>query len=179
MITPLPNYLFDEFPLDVKRLMGALLYVRHLSDSLYADLLEPIHWLEASQLLAQNCCSLMGLSQESPLAVSLTLGCTAVPHLMKAALLLQKSTNEGIVWAASGELPVEIAVGRERQYHSVFVCPVSHEQTSAANPPMRLPCGHVISKASLTNMAKNARRKFKCTYCTSEQLLSEAVEIIL
>ncbi|KNC84685.1 hypothetical protein SARC_03119, partial [Sphaeroforma arctica JP610] len=70
---------------------------------------------------------------------------------------------------------VEIDVGKDHQYHSVFACPVSREQTTAENPPMRLPCGHVIAKVSLRNLSKGVR--FKCPYCPQEQTPADAVQI--
>ncbi len=31
-------------------------------------------------------------------------------------------------------------------FYSIFACPVSKEQSSEENPPMMLPCGHVLCK---------------------------------
>ena len=64
---------------------------------------------------------------------------------------------------------VEIDLGPDRLYHSAFTCPVSRETACATNPPMRLPCGHVICQDSIRKIAKGNRRRFKCTYCPSEQ----------
>jgi|LauGreDrversion2_3_1035106.scaffolds.fasta_scaffold316019_1 hypothetical protein len=41
-------------------------------------------------------------------------------------------------WGSGGTLAVEVDLGPESQYHSVFVCPVSREQASRDNPPMML-----------------------------------------
>lgn len=45
------------------------------------------------------------------------------------------------------EYPIEIELGREHQYHSIFVCPISREIVHPNNPPIMLPCGHVISES--------------------------------
>ena len=39
---------------------------------------------------------------------------------------------------------MEVELGPEFQFHSVFICPVSREQASRNNPPMLLQCGHVL-----------------------------------
>ena len=51
------------------------------------------------------------------------------------------------VWNAKDELPIEIELGGDCRYHSVFACPILRQQTADTNPPMKLVCGHVISKA--------------------------------
>jgi hypothetical protein len=52
---------------------------------------------------------------------------------------------------------VEIPLLKNQIYHSIFACPVSREQTTAANPPMMLPCGHVISRESLIRLSKGGK----------------------
>ena len=43
-------------------------------------------------------------------------------------------------------LKVELELGQEFVFRSVFSCPVSREQSSPNNPPMLLPCGHALCK---------------------------------
>jgi hypothetical protein len=66
----------------------------------------------------------------------------------------------------------ELELGREFVFHSVFACPVSREQSSPDNPPMLLPCGHVLAKQSLQKIAKSPMRSFKCPYCPVEATLN-------
>lgn len=42
-------------------------------------------------------------------------------------------------------------------HHSVFACPILRQQGSEQNPPMRLLCGHVISKDALTKLCQGIR----------------------
>ena len=61
------------------------------------------------------------------------------------------------------ELPIEIDVGQEHRYHSVFACPILRQQTTDQNPPMKLVCGHVISKDALNKLS--IQNRLKCPYC--------------
>ncbi|KAJ2392841.1 hypothetical protein GGI23_005137, partial [Coemansia sp. RSA 2559] len=78
------------------------------------------------------------------------------------------------------ELPVEVPLPDEMRFHSVFACPVSKEQATGDNPPMMMPCGHVVCKASLDKLARGVRPgsiasgRFKCPYCPSLSVLSDA-----
>lgn len=49
---------------------------------------------------------------------------------------------------------MEIPLPTSRRYHSVFVCPVSKEQATEANPPKMLACGHVLASESFTKIMK-------------------------
>jgi E3 ubiquitin-protein transferase RMND5 len=62
-------------------------------------------------------------------------------------------------------------------FHSIFACPVSKDQSTAENPPMLLPCGHVLCKVSIAKIAKNTTRSFKCPYCPNETTPQQCKEI--
>ena len=49
-------------------------------------------------------------------------------------------------------LQMEVDLGPQYRYHSLFACPILREQCSDNNPPVRLSCGHVISKDALTKL---------------------------
>lgn len=67
------------------------------------------------------------------------------------------------------QLPVELELGREYYFHSIFSCPVSKDQSTRDNPPMMLPCGHVLNRESIESICKkDAVRLFKCPYCPHE-----------
>ncbi|CAI5478892.1 unnamed protein product [Closterium sp. Yama58-4] len=72
-------------------------------------------------------------------------------------------------WQGMEQLPVEIELPRAFHFHSIFACPVSREPASYPdNPPVLLPCGHVVCRASVLKLAKGATRPFKCPYCPLE-----------
>ena len=58
------------------------------------------------------------------------------------------------VWNAKDELPIEIDLGQDCRFHSVFACPILRQQVSDNNPPMKLVCGHVISKDALAKLTQ-------------------------
>lgn len=63
---------------------------------------------------------------------------------------------------------MELELGKEFVFHSIFACPVSRDQSTHDNPPMMLPCGHVLCRQSMLKIAKGATRPFKCPYCPRE-----------
>ena len=79
------------------------------------------------------------------------------------------------VWNAKDELPIEIDVGPNARYHSIFACPILKQQTTDNNPPMRLTCGHVISRDALNKLSVG--HKLKCPYCPQEQNPNDARQI--
>lgn len=75
-------------------------------------------------------------------------------------------------------MPLEIPLGQEFIFHSIFACPVSRDQSTADNPPMALPCGHCICKASIYKIAKAPNRAFKCPYCPAECTPKDCRELV-
>ncbi|GJP36512.1 hypothetical protein CLOM_g21011 [Closterium sp. NIES-68] len=72
-------------------------------------------------------------------------------------------------WQGVQQLPVEIELPRAFHFHSIFACPVSREPAAYPdNPPVLLPCGHVVCRVSVLKLAKGATRPFKCPYCPLE-----------
>ncbi|CAG8434900.1 8772_t:CDS:2 [Funneliformis mosseae] len=142
---------------DIQRLMCALAFKTRLSTSPYKDLLSPDLWIELQNKFMRDFCNLLGMSSESPLYISVTVGATALPTILKMATIMKEKKNE---WSQQDELPVEVPLPDYMRYHSIFACPVSKEQSTEENPPMMLPCGHVICKESLNKLsrvASNAR----------------------
>ncbi|MEW5297956.1 MAG: hypothetical protein WDW36_001130 [Sanguina aurantia] len=163
---------------EIQRLMGCLLFSRRLAAGAadgvtvgagpYADLLAaPTLWEQAAQGFWQTACGLLGQASESPLTVTVAAGSAALPELLKLACVMERTCTLQDLQTCE-QLPMELELGSEFAFHSIFACPVSREQSSAENPPMLLPCGHVLCEQSVARIAKARVRAFKCPYCPME-----------
>ncbi|XP_031549571.1 E3 ubiquitin-protein ligase RMND5A-like [Actinia tenebrosa] len=160
---------------DIQQLMACLMYTKTgIENSPYSYLLDPVHWIDICDLFARDACALLGLSLESPLQVCITAGCIALPSLLQIKQVIQQKQVPG-VWSSKDELPVEVDLGHQYRYHSIFACPILRQQCSDSNPPVRLTCGHVISQDALYKLTNG--NKVKCPYCPLEMSPSEAREI--
>jgi len=159
----------------IRELMTAIVFSNNIQDSPYRSLFE-IHsaFEEVAHSFAREFCSLLHLSAESPLYVAVTAGAISLPQLLKYNQAMKAKKTE---WTSYDEQPFETPLPSRMVYHPIFVCPVLKEQTTAQNPPMMLPCGHVVCKEALKKMLKASR--FKCPYCPSEGVYKDAREIKL
>lgn len=78
---------------------------RGVENSPYADLFDDSLWIETGDLLAKDACALLGLPKCSPLEVSVSVGCFALPTLLQIRQVMQQRQVQG-VWSAKEELPV-------------------------------------------------------------------------
>ncbi|EFC43047.1 predicted protein [Naegleria gruberi] len=153
---------------EIKYLMGSILYSgrdKLLKSERYRPLLDESLWTEVLRLFKKIGCRRINQAMESPLYVSITAGYQAVPTLIKLA-----SVTQGMDLRTSSEqLAIEIDLDDEFQYHSIFSCPVTKEQTTPENPPLLLPCNHVLAESSVKKILSTTRSapKFKCPYCPS------------
>uniref|UniRef100_A0A0K8T0F9 RING-Gid-type domain-containing protein n=2 Tax=Lygus hesperus TaxID=30085 RepID=A0A0K8T0F9_LYGHE len=153
-------------------LMGMLLYLATgVSRSPYAHLVQPSLWADILETFTKDACTLLGLSVESPLSICINAGSIALPALLNIKQVMQQRQVSGI-WNGKDELPIEIDVGDEKRFHSIFACPILKQQSTDTNPPMRLVCGHVISRDALNKLAQ--ANKLKCPYCPQEQNPADA-----
>ncbi|XP_076057536.1 required for meiotic nuclear division 5 protein souji isoform X2 [Oratosquilla oratoria] len=167
----------------IQNLMGSLLYVKEgLVNSPYAELLSSTQWGEICDVFTRDACALLGLSVDSPLSVCINAGCTALPILLNIKQVMQQrqvhsmwNTKEELPVSLMDELPIEIDLGPTCRYHSIFACPILRQQSTESNPPMRLICGHVISRDALNKLTNG--NKLKCPYCPVEQNPNEAAHI--
>ena len=150
---------------EIMKLMGCLLYRGRLSRSPYSDLMSPTHWEKSTEELIQQFCSLLGQSYNSPFAVAIAAGFEGLPTLLKLANVMAAKKQE---WQAMKQLPVPVELSKQFQFHSIFVCPVSRDQGNEENPPMLMPCLHVLCKQSIMKLSKSSTRTFKCPYCPAE-----------
>ncbi|GFY90115.1 hypothetical protein Acr_07g0003120 [Actinidia rufa] len=169
-LSPLASVHMDE----IQKLMGCLLWVGKLDKCPYSDLFSPTHWEILADELTQQFCSFLGQSYGSPLNVVVAAGVEGLPTLLKLANVMAAKKQE---WLAMKQLPVPVDLGKEFQFHSIFVCPVSRDQASEENPPMLLLCGHVLCKQSISKLSKNSTRTFKCPYCPLEASAAQCRQI--
>ncbi|KAF7909051.1 uncharacterized protein EAE98_012356 [Botrytis deweyae] len=165
----------SRFLREIQQLITAMVFESNLQESPYRQTFDTSSsWSDVCTSFTREFCSLLGLSAESPLYLAATAGAIALPTLIKLATIQKtKRTN----WTTDTELAVEIPLPRSMIFHPIFVCPVSKEQTNESNPPMMLPCGHVVAKESLQKLSKGGR--FKCPYCPVESQMKEARQIYL
>ncbi|CDK26691.1 unnamed protein product [Kuraishia capsulata CBS 1993] len=161
----------------ISKLVSSILYAPTDTDSPYRSMTEfqEVSFNSIFHQLSQDYCSLIGLSSESPLYVSLLTSYVALPNFVKYNNILKNSGGR-LDWTTKTELPFEINLPSELQFHSIFICPVSREETTLANPPMLLPCKHILSKDSLDRLARSSS-SFKCPYCPSTSLASQAQQV--
>lgn len=132
---------------DTAHLLGSLAFASHLEGSPYETLFHnQTAWEEASGSFTREFCGMLGLSEKSPLYTAVTAGGIALPVLEKVERVMAQTRGQ---WTSVNELPVETPLPPAFKFHSIFVCPVSKEQGTDANPPMMLPCGHALAKESL------------------------------
>lgn len=161
---------------EIQQLCCAMVYAPNLEESPYRQIFEiDSAFDDVSTSFTREFCSLLGLSAESPLYMAVTAGSIALPRLIKYTTYMKEKKTE---WTTENELAFETPLPPSMIYHPIFVCPVSKEQTTEQNPPMMLPCGHVICKESLQNIAAKGSR-YKCPYCPTEGHLRDAIKITL
>lgn len=118
---------------------------------------------------------------------SVSIGISNLPTILKAterlletssSLLIDRDDilnsesmfNPGLInkWKNLQELPVEVPIPDIAKFHSIFTCPVSKQSSSPENPPVRISCGHVLSKEAVGKLSRGFAVKFKCPYCPIE-----------
>ena len=106
-------------------------------------------------LFASEYCRSLNMSKELPLKVVTDIGGGgALAKIAKVRGVMKEKRTE---WSTAQELPVEIPLPNDYRYHSVFACPVSKEQATDANPPMMMPCGHVVADQTLRRLCKGGQ----------------------
>lgn len=165
-----------RYATDTASLLGSLAFAPALDQSPYAPTFyNSSTWSDVSTAFTLDFCSLLGLSPTSPLRTAITAGGIALPTLSKVEKIMAQSRGQ---WTSVNELPVETPLPPGYLFHSIFVCPVSKEQATDANPPMLLPCGHVIAKESL-EMHARGKARMKCPYCPGESAPKDAKRVYI
>lgn len=160
---------------EIQALANAMVFAPNLPPTPYNQIFATaVAFNDVAASFTREFCSLLGLSAESPLYLAVTAGALALPQHMKYLLATRAKGTE---WTTTQELPFETPLPESMLYHSIFVCPVSKEQTTDANPPMVIPCGHMLARDTLQKLCKGNR--FKCPYCPTEGQFKDARRVIL
>jgi len=158
---------------ELGRLVTSVIYLANIEGSPYKALYEMDRAFDdVASAFAREFCCLLNLSADSPLYLAVTAGAIAFPRRLKH---MQLNLTQRTEWTSPDEQPFETPLPPRMVFHPIFVCPVAKEQTTTENPPMILPCGHVVSKEALKKILKGSR--FKCPYCPNEGLFKDAKEI--
>ena len=162
----------DEFPAPLQELMGALVYGCNSSSSPYSHLHELHVNTAAADSYVQRQLRRLGHSTVSPLLCLVNAGGIALPRLSKLASICGLSSQ------STDQLPIELDLGNEFCFRSVFTCPVARDQAGSENPPMLLPCGLVLGRQSIARLCGGSS-KFRCPYCPQEMPVSQCQRIFL
>ncbi|KAH9484311.1 E3 ubiquitin-protein ligase RMND5A [Psilocybe cubensis] len=169
---------YNDHETEFRRLMActAFLPLHVLQNSTYRDLADPTIHFDLEPLFAKEYCASLGMSRQVPLRVVGDIGGGgALARIEKGRKVMGDRKND---WNQMEELPIEIPLASDNRYHSIFACLVSKEQSTEANPPMMMTCGHVISKDSLQKLNKSGGRS-KCPYCPVETMQGAAQRLYL
>jgi E3 ubiquitin-protein transferase RMND5 len=153
---------FDNKINEIKQLMGCLIYSKNLKNSPYWEYLDESLWEDVYYTFHKECFRTLNQPTSSPLFVVTNAGYIAIPSILK--YLSIKEINKEVIeksQSVKDQIGIEIDLGEEYTFQSIFACPVTKQMTTNENPPMLLPCGHVLSKESIDKLGS----KFKCPYC--------------
>ncbi|CAH8533243.1 unnamed protein product [Schistosoma intercalatum] len=137
---------------------------------------------EAANLFKASCCYHLNLSDTDPLLTAFSSGCrvlTRLHSLQRAIACLSKySSLDGDM------LPIAVKLDPSAHRHNIFHCPVIKEVISESNDgaigggPVRLTCGHAISRDAFNSLASGDRSRMKCPYCPVETFKNQVLDLI-
>ncbi|KAI9295801.1 hypothetical protein K502DRAFT_324137 [Neoconidiobolus thromboides FSU 785] len=157
---------------EIQKLMGMLSFSPQLKESPYYEFANTNQWPDIEYMFTRDFCSVLGISHESPLYITITVGTIAYPKMIKMLKYTKKTTG----WSEIDELQAVAELLESWRFHSIFICPVDKVQASDDNPPMMMTCGHVISQGALHKIAK-LKTTFKCPYCPNDSSITEVKRI--
>lgn len=161
------HYLSQKFDSLVSRICQEI-----VTDN-YASIWSTIEELERSlddlivaTVTAQHTPSLLNYS---PLAKLVEFGATTIAQHPRELRAFR--------WEPEDSLPVEVSTVSLNPSHTVFVCPVTKEETPSKSGIFLLPCKHLMSSDALQMM--NSAANMYCPYCKSRYSEGNVVPIEL
>ncbi|CAN0920987.1 Protein RMD5 homolog [Linum grandiflorum] len=173
-LSPLAGVYLKEF----QKITVCVLWSGKLERYPYSEFefLSPTYWEDLADEFSRDYYKLVGHCYRDPLAAAIAAGIEGLPTLLKLANVMSAKNRE---WQELKQLPVPVELSKDFQFHSIFVCPVSREQSSDENPPMMMPCLHVLCKKSIMKLSKSSSRPFKCPYCPAEATVALCRQLVL
>lgn len=169
------NKFVGRFEKEIQMLMGCLIYLpMGFENTPYSHFFHNDMWIDAADSFITESCDIVGVSKNSSLEVIVNSGCYALPPLMNLKQIMLKNSVSG-VWSSRNELPIEIDLGAEYRYHSIFTCPILKQPSTEQNPPRKLKCGHLISKEAVSKLMRGMT--LKCPYCPKESTANDTKEV--
>lgn len=157
---------------EIKHLMGACLFCKNPSESPYAGLFGEGYVQEVVKDILKEWGKCSDFPALNEIEVLLKAAEEAIPQIMPVAQISSK------IW--TNPLPAEIKLSQELKFHSTFVCPISKEVATVNNPPILLPCGHLIAKNTMDRLLSSSiRQKFKCPTCPTEVTEKETRQVYI
>ncbi|KAJ1967707.1 hypothetical protein H4R34_006364, partial [Dimargaris verticillata] len=92
----------EKYFRQIKQLSCSVLYANGLRSSPYGHLLAPSLWTDVRQTFMSSFCRVLGLADQSPLYLSVTVGAMALPGIIKMATIMKAKKTE---WSQDDELP--------------------------------------------------------------------------
>ncbi|GMM32350.1 ubiquitin-protein ligase [Martiniozyma asiatica (nom. inval.)] len=105
----------------------------------------------------------INLPSKPPLSTALKVAHISTNQFVDYHQMQKKFRKSFNIASEDNELPFEIELPNWVQSHSIFICPVSRTQCSDIDPPVYMPCGHMVNQSTLHKLA--ARSRMKCPYC--------------
>ena len=158
---------------EIKQLMCSCLFANRSENSPYSEMFADGYPKEIVKEMLREWSEVSGIPPVSPLQTILRTGDQVIAELIP---LTQLAGDK--FWASP--VPTELKLDPELVFHSTFVCPVSKEVATLNNPPIMLPCGHLIAKHSMEKLLSSTiRAKFKCPTCPTEVTEKDTKKIII
>lgn len=160
---------------EIMQCIASLAFFPNSAQSPYAAILHsPTAYADLARTFTREYCALLVLPADSALFTAVTAGALALPTILKVQSIM---ASKNAAWSTEHELPVEIPLPKRYNFHSIFVCAVSKEQSTDENPPFMLACGHLLSKESLDKMVRAG--KVKCHYCNVVGNYRDAMQVVV